>query len=454
MTAQSALVHRDHAPDPLSPDAPVIQLADYPSGRVNRLAATESVVRQTAHHIAAMLTAAVLGFAQLALVDAWGARRGESLRDLLGKWDAAWLTGIAEHGYLRVPDREPFESVAFFPGYPTLVRIVAAPMEVFGVHDSTFIAALLVSMTCSLLMACGVACLAIDVAQRLRPWPLGTGSRIALSVAATAVVFGGPMNVMYWMPYSEALFTALAVWALVALLRRRYLAAGVLTLFAGLTRLTAIALIATLCVAALVEVWRYWCGRRASAPTRFPWAAVLAPAIGSVGIVAYLAWASYRTRSVGGYFAVQDHGWGSGWDFGESTWHWLRDSTVPDTTDATAIGYTISAWAMILTAALGAATTWPLLHGRLPWQIWFTATLAAGIVLGSGGTMHARPRLLLFATLLLLVPVVVLAIDRINRHDDWRLPAAVAALTTAITLWCCLGFWVSGHMLIDFDYGI
>ncbi|MDJ0454097.1 mannosyltransferase family protein [Gordonia amicalis] len=407
-----------------------------------------------APYITAMLTCAVLGFAQLVIIDMWGARRGAELRDLLMKWDAAWLTGIADHGYLRVPGRDPFESVAFFPGYPTLVRMVAAPFEVFGVDDATLLAAMIVSMTSSILLACGLARLAIDVAQRLNAYPLGTAFQIAVAVAVTVIAFGAPMSIMYWMPYSEALFTALTVWALVALLRRRYVIAGMLVLFAGLTRLTAIALVVVLCVSALVELWRYGRAHGTFMPIRFPGAALAAPVVGSTGLVAYLAWASYHTRSEGGYFAVQDHGWGSAFDWSSSTWEWLRHNTISSSGDANTVGYLITSWSMILVAGLCLATLRPLLRGRLPWQVWLPGVTAAAIVLGSGGTMHARPRLLLFATLLMLVPMVVLAIARLGRRTDWRLAVGVAALTATLALWCCLGFWVSGHMLIDFEFGI
>lgn len=420
----------------------------------SRWTATVSALREVAGQIAGMLTAAILGFAQILVIDAWGACRGAALRDLLGKWDAAWLTGIAEHGYFRVPGREPDESIAFFPGYPTLVRAVAAPLEILGVADATFFAALLVSMTSSILLACGLSRLAIDIAQRLHPYPLSTAFQIAIAIAVTAVAFGAPMSVVYAMPYSEAMFTALAVWALVALLRRRYLAAAVLVLFAGLTRLTAIALIAILCISALVELWRYARQRGTRWPQRFPLAALTAPLVGSAGLVAYLAWASYRTRSAGGYFAVQDQGWGSSFDWGQSTWDWLRHNTIDPHVDPTTVGCLISSWTMIIVAALCAATTWPVLRGRLPWQVWLLALAVSAIVLGSGGIMHARPRLLLIATMILLVLIVILVISRLARVDGWRLPAGVAALTAAIALWCCLGFAVSGHMLIDFDYGI
>ena len=457
MTAQVARPDHDDTPDCRHEIPPALQPYGYSYGstpHVNRLSAAAFAFQLAAPYITAMLTCAVLGFTQLLVIDAWGARRGAKLRDLLMKWDAAWLTGIADDGYLRVPGRDPFESVAFFPGYPTLVRMVAAPLEIFGADDATFRAAMIVSMTSSILLACGLARLAIDIAQRLSAHPLSTRFQIAVAVAVAAIAFGAPMSVMYWMPYSEPLFTALAVWALVALLRRRFVVAGTLVLFAGLTRLTAVALVITLCAAALVELWCYCRARGTFTPIRFPWAAVTSPVVGSAGLVAYLAWASYRTRSEGGYFTVQDHGWGSAFDWSSSTWDWLRHNTIASSGDANTVGYVITSWSMILVAGLCLATLGPLLCGRLSWQVWLPGVTAAAIVLGSGGTMHARPRLLLFATLLMLVPMVVLAIVRLGRRTDWRLPVGVAALTSTLALWCALGFWVSGHMLIDFDYGI
>ncbi len=457
MTAQIVRPDHDDTPGCRREIPPAPQPYGYSydwNPRVNRPSAVVFAFHRAAPYITAMLTCVVLGFAQLVIIDMWGARRGAELRDLLMKWDSAWLTGISEHGYLRVPGRDAFESVAFFPGYPTLVRMVAAPFEVFGIDDATLLAAMIVSITSSILLACGLARLAIDIAQRLHAYPLGTAFQIAIAVAVTVIAFGAPMSIMYWMPYSEALFTALAVWALVALLRRRYVIAGVLVLFAGLTRLTAIALVITLCAAALVELRRYCRAHGTFMPVRFPWAALTSPVVGSAGLVAYLAWASYRTRLEGGYFAVQDRGWGSSFDWFSSTWDWLRHNTIATSTDANAVGYLIASWSMILIAALCLVTVWPLLRGRLPWQLWLPAVTATAIVLGSGGTMHARPRLLLFATLLMLVPMVVLAIARLGRRTDWRLPVGVAALTATLALWCALGFWVSGHMLIDFDYGI
>src|SRR5690349_1222841 len=75
-----------------------------------------------------------------------------------------------------------------------------------------------------------------------------------ISLLLTAVWAVAPGSVVLTMMYAEALFCALAVWALVALVSRRWLTAGLLTLAAGTVRSTAVALIAAVTVAAAIAV--------------------------------------------------------------------------------------------------------------------------------------------------------------------------------------------------------
>ena len=94
-----------------------------------------------------------------------------------------------------------------------------------------------------------------------------------------------PVAVVTSMAYSEALFTALAAWAVLATLRRRWLLAGLLAALAGLTRPVGVAVVAAVAVPALVELVR----------TRDPRAAagmLLAP----LGFVGYLAWVGVPDR--------------------------------------------------------------------------------------------------------------------------------------------------------------
>lgn len=392
-----------------------------------------------------MVTAAVLGLLQARILATWGAP-DLGLRDILIKWDAGWMTKIAEFGYFGFsvsPDpaeRVEWQSVAFFPGHPVLVRIVAAPLAVFGVQDAIFLGALVVSALAALAFACGVGRLAIEIGRDRAPR--------AVAVAGVVLAFGAPMSFVYWMPYSEGLFSACVVWALIMLVRRRFIAAGVLTLVAGLTRLTVTALILVLSVAAVVEVWR-WTRNR----DRFPVAAVAAPVIGSLGLVAYLSWANRQVTDIGGYFAAQRRGWNSAFDWGAATLRWLGEHlTTADASDPNQVGYVLSSWLIIAVVVLGFASLWPLLRGWVPWQVWLTGTAIAGTVLGSDGIMHARPRLLLLPVLLWLLPFVIRAVEAIAERPR-RVPGVVT-LVAAGVLWCALGFWVSGWMLVEFRYGI
>ncbi|WP_291479643.1 hypothetical protein [Corynebacterium sp.] len=412
--------------------------------------------------VVAAVTTLVTGAVQFVVMAVWGGRHGQTLREVLMQWDAHWMTMISEYGYsgfVMSPDQaDPveWESVAFFPGYPVLVRAVAAPMAVLDVDDATYLAALAVSSVSAVVMAWGVSMLAVELWRRRGAAPLDRRTVVVLSAAVTVLAVGAPMGIVYWMPYSESLFTAATVWALYSLLRRRFLLAGVLTMLAGATRLTAAALILTLCVAAALELWRWWRGDGTSQRDRvhrvraFPLGALLAPLVGSIGIVAYLSWADRKVAEIGGYFAAQERGWHSGVDMGAATLRWISGNLPGELT-----GYSVSTWSMILVALLCAVSLWLLRTGRVPWQVWLPAVVLAGIVLGSDGIMHSRPRLLLVPVLLLALPWVVGLVRR------WRTvtrPGAVAAagvlLGAGAVLWCVLGFWVSGTMLIGFRYAI
>jgi hypothetical protein len=67
---------------------------------------------------------------------------GDWLIDGWVRWDGGWYVDIAQHGYTYVPDR--MSSVAFFPGYPLAMRLVA-----LVVRDET-VAGVLVSALCGL----------------------------------------------------------------------------------------------------------------------------------------------------------------------------------------------------------------------------------------------------------------------------------------------------------------
>ena len=222
----------------------------------------------------------------------------DSLTGLLTKWDAEYYLEIAENGYFQadiatdVPVHE--RTLAFFPGYPGLVRLVH---ELTRLEYGT--AAALVNIIAGIAMTAGVMVLA----QRM-------GAGRAAQIGAAVVVSSAPMAITYSMPYTEALFGALAVWSLVALIDRRWWWAAGLIFLLGFTRLTAVTMIGVFGLVVLLYARRDWRAWVALALT--PWS-----------LLGYLAWASSHTISRGGYFGIQEDGWDSGFDFGRATVVWV-----------------------------------------------------------------------------------------------------------------------------------
>ncbi|MFJ3135507.1 hypothetical protein ACIPK5_06295 [Streptomyces sp. NPDC086843] len=219
--------------------------------------------------------------------------------DVLGSWDGWWYQQIALFGY--DPALEPVpgatglitlegNSAAFFPLYPALMRLV---MEITGLGP--YGAGMAVSVVCSFAAALGIHA----VTARLG------GHRAGLVAVGLWAVWPGSGT--EWAVYSESLYTALAAWACWAVTTRRWALAAVLTFAAGLTRPTAVALVAALGVAGLCAVLRR------EEDWRRPLAAV---AIAPLGVAGYLGWVGYRMGDWGGYTKLQEGAWGHTFDYG------------------------------------------------------------------------------------------------------------------------------------------
>ncbi|MGW2252268.1 hypothetical protein ACWCXH_18990 [Kitasatospora sp. NPDC001660] len=227
--------------------------------------------------------------------------------DVLGTWDGIWYQRIAENGYdpqliplHGFPLASYYEnSAAFFPLYPWLMRLVGA---VTGLGP--YGCGIVVSVLASFVAAAGI----FAVAERL-------GGRRA---GVTAAVIWGlfPGSGVEWAVYSDSLFVALSAWACYCVMTRRWVAAGLLTLTAGLNRPTAAALIAAVSIAALVALVRRTDGVRRPlfAMLVTPW-----------GLIWYVAWVGYRMGDWGGYFKLQRGAWNRYFDWGASTFRSVLD---------------------------------------------------------------------------------------------------------------------------------
>ncbi|APT83851.1 hypothetical protein CAQU_00730 [Corynebacterium aquilae DSM 44791] len=368
----------------------------------------------------AFLITALIGAIKLGVLALFSHRTGKSINAALAEWDAKFYMGIAEGGYFH-PTQPPIEgppherALAFFPAFPALLR---------ALHTISGADYLTLGTTISQILSF-VACLGImTLAAR-------SGLGRTGQIGAGILLLGAPLAITMIMPYSEALFMALSTWALVAIIDRKWLTAGALTMLAGLVRLTAVDLVAVLVLIALYttftrgqNLWRAWG----------------AVAISPVGIASYLAYANHHLANAGGYFTIQRQGWHSYFDFGAATLRFLARVSFDNTS---IIGYYLSA-VIIIAAAIAVPATWPSVkRATLPVEIWlFGAAVAANMLL-SDGIMHSRPRLLLPAYLL-LIPLVGEITHKRSR------PAQVAIATAYVAF----GAWMSAYFLTVFPWAI
>jgi hypothetical protein len=363
---------------------------------------------------AVYLAVRLVGVGVLAVM---AAGHGSALQQELTSWDGAWLLAIAEHGYAGVPadmvdaydNRTPDTTLGFFPGYPGLVAA-------FGLLTGGNVVAsgLLVSVLAGVAAAYGLTTLGEIVPG---------GSRRA-GLLLTALFAAAQMGVVLSMTYTEALFCALAVWALVGVLREQWLLAGVCAAGAGLVRPTGSSLAAAVGLAALVAVlsrrggWRPWAGG----------------ALAAAGILGYLGYVALRTGALDGWFAIQRTGWGWYLDGGFATARYAAGALMTGERVFDLLIVLALAGSIVL---LGLAAAM-----RMPWPLLVYGALVLVTVWGTQGLMNAKVRLLLPAFVLLLPVAIGLARRR---------PATAVAVVVAAAL---ASAWFGGYALTIWRYGI
>ncbi|GAA1482519.1 mannosyltransferase family protein [Gordonia sinesedis] len=356
--------------------------------------------------------------------------RDTSLGTALSVWDGKWMLAIAEYGYTGVPfdltDARGIHGAdtafAFFPGYPYLVGLVAKLPLV-----TPFGAALALNLVLGCLAAAGAYRLGVlctramtnrspllrENASAVRP------ERVGLFLV---VIFAAsPMAVVLNMAYTEALFCALAVWALVGVLERHWLVAGLAACAAGTVRPTAIVVIGVVMLAAMLA---YRDGFRA-------WLAVVLSPLGYVG---YLIVVWVRTGSPTGWFQIQTEGWGTRFDGGVAAFNFVNDALV----DSGEVAPVATSWIMVITIVVVAVAIW----ARLPWPVLVYGTLVVASIVLSSGLMMSRPRLLLPA-FVLLVPLAI------------TLARAKAMAAVAVMVPIVVGSsWFGAHMLTVYPHAM
>jgi hypothetical protein len=333
-----------------------------------------------------------------------------TLRDQLLVWDAGWFLRVAvngyPHGYTYGLNGElEGNELAFFPLYPMLIRGVHA----LGLSPQT--AAIGVSWLASIGAAIALHLLGSTLYSKRAGWAL------------VAICCSAPVSVVLSMAYSEALFLALVAGMLAAAHRKVWWAAGLLGLGAALTRPTGAAAALALAVAAVMAV-------RES--RRKAWQPLGAAALALAGVPLFLAWVAWRVGDPSAWFRIQTAGWGTSFDYGRSTWTFLRQTL------GSGEGWVPVSVALILLVALAAAGV--ALAGK-PWlPLAVYGVVAMVLVYGQAGFYHSKPRLLL-PVLLTLLPAAVAAA---------RARPRVAVLS--IVAWAAFGLWYGAYLVAVWPY--
>ncbi|MCU0515078.1 MAG: hypothetical protein MUE40_21185 [Anaerolineae bacterium] len=161
-------------------------------------------------------------------------------------WDSEFYLSIAVGGYddplvrqVEVPGGTYAMNYAFFPLYPTAIRVVAAPLSLLGLNAiaTATLAGVLVSLAGTLAALLALVALLRD----------DLGEAGALRTAFYLLIF--PTAFFLTAVFTEALFLGLILWCFVLLKRQQFVAAAVLALLATWTRATGILLLLPLLVA-------------------------------------------------------------------------------------------------------------------------------------------------------------------------------------------------------------
>ncbi|MFF5576280.1 hypothetical protein [Streptomyces luteogriseus] len=385
-------------------------------------------LRRAAPALAGYAAVRALGLLALFL---WSAARDKSAYTLLtARWDALWYVRVAELGYgyeVRLANGDVHSNLAFFPLLPWLERLVAA-VSPLSYADGGF----LVSLLSSLAAAWGIFAVADHV----------YGRRAGVCAVLLWAVL--PVGIVQSMAYSESLFTALAAWSLYAVLTGRWVTAGALALFAGLTRPVGLAVVVAVWVAAIASFARDARAARADTPdapetppgsgvpagrrvvTRRVLGMVLAP----LGAVGYVLWVGQHTgKGPLGYLDVQA-GWRNGFDGG---WAFARFVAEKFTSFPAAL-----AGAGLIVGV--ASVVWLYVTGvrqRQPLPLLVYTGVVTVLALCASSYFGSKPRLLLPAFPLLLPLAQALAKARMRRSA-----AVLGAVAVASAVYGA--FWLNG----------
>ncbi len=327
----------------------------------------------------------------VALCAIWASNGKQTIYGAFTTWDATWYGLIARDGYPSdVVKRGGGSPWAFFPGWPTLLRLTHAAVGGTWQRNG-IIWALVLGFATVVLLYLAVA----DV--------LGQDTAFDTVVLSTVA----PAAAVLSMVYSEVLFIPCCLACIVLLGRQRWLLAGLAALVGSTTRIGGVALIIVCLVEAAVTF------RRTRSLRPF-----IAPAIAPLGMIAFFVYQRVHAHSWSAYFTGQRF-WGNGNSWGLEVLAAFRTLI----TDGSAWKYPpgVLVPIVVLIAAASAAALY-----RTPAvpRSWWVLTIILGGLAVSPTLIYSGPRLFL--------PIFPLAAGAAARIPRRWFPVAVA--TSAVLM--------------------
>ena len=305
---------------------------------------------------------------------------------------AAWHPLIA---YKAPPPPAPYPYLpAFFPVLPALVWLLH-----WVAGGSYLIGALVTSVLGGAAAALGVWAFA---ARACGHW-------VADRAVLLFCFFPGAMT--FGMLYSEPIAIAIAAAALLAMLDRRWVLAGLLGAIGTAERPTLIVLTGVFGLGAIIAIWQ-----------RREWRSLVAAPLSLAGIAAYFIVLGGRYHDIKFWYHTEKHGWNQHVDWGVHvfqllTWQVAKQSTF----------YTVLLLIMLVVAVAGIVL---MIRARLPWPltVFTILTVVASIISAEQGP---KPRFVWSAFGLF----IGLAAARLPKWLFWPMVVASAGLLAFLIGW-------------------
>jgi hypothetical protein len=314
------------------------------------------------------------------------------------RWDSGWFIEIIAKGYpTELPmngDKVAQNPVAFFPGYPSIARVIS---EVFGV--SATVSAVITSFL-------------LGIATTVLLWRLVThlwDSDIALKAVALFWFFPG--SHLFSMAYSEVLMVPAAIACLLCLFQKRWVWAGLLAIAVTASRSNG--MVIALCCA--------WASGAAIYKHR-EWKSLIAVVLAPLGTIAYHLYLWNHTGEPRAWFRTQSEGWAEKFDFGARAWDraWLAVRNPSDDF------YSLATTLCTLVAIIGIAL---LIRYRARAEL-IIFTIGMAVLFVGSQTIGYRPRFLL-GTFPLIIAFAIWA-------KGWRFPALIGTFATLMACFTML----------------